>query len=148
MATANECIPYFEPGAAITAKAEAAVVGKRFVDISDDIEGSGSSPPNSLDDSPTGGSIVCSPATAAGHALGVASYDAGAGADFYVLCQPGVVLPVTADGALTAGQQVEVGTAGKALAQDAGRPVGRVLADAADGTDAMILFYGHGHPAE
>ena len=141
---ANECIPYFEPGAAITAKAEAAVTGKRFVMITDPAEADF----NALDDTASGGSIVCSHATAAGLAIGVASYDAAIGGEFYVLAQPGLVLPVTADGAITAGNQVEVGATGKAKAQDAGRAVGVALDTVADGEDCPVLFYGHGNPAE
>lgn len=145
MGAANECVPYYEPGNAISAQADSAITGKRFVDIADDM----TSNPNALSGSADGGNIVVAHATAGGQALGVSSYDAPAAGDaLYVLCGQGFVVPVTADGALSAGQMVEVGTAGKAVVQGTGRAVGRALADAADGDDAVIFLFGVATPAE
>lgn len=134
----NECIPLYEPGAAISAKAEAAVTGKRFVDISDPKEGPvlGAG----LSSTVEGQNIVCSHAAAGARALGVASYDAGVGERFYVI-RGGHVVPVTAGANITAGQQVEVGTSGQAIPLASGIAVGKALDDAASGADALIALY-------
>lgn len=131
----NECIPLYEPGRAITAEAEAAVTGKRFVDITDPM----SSGPG-LSDTAEGGNIVCSHATAGGKAIGVSSYDAAIEGKFYVIT--GGVVPVTADGAITAGQEVEVGTAGKAKtrAGTGTRAQGVAINSCADGEDCFVIL--------
>lgn len=126
MAVANECIPYYEPGGRITAKAEAALTGKRFVDISDPLS--------------TDGNIVVSPATAKGMALGVASHDAAEKGRVTVLVG-NFVVPVTASGTIEAGEEVQVATGGKAVKFSDGRAVGRALAKATDGTDCKVLLY-------
>lgn len=143
----NECIPYYEPGSNITAKAEAAVTGKRFVAISDPMEND----PETLDAtyvSPQGGNVVVSHAAAASpKVLGVASWDAGIGSRLVVITAPRA-LPVTADGAITAGDLVEVGTAGKAKTLGAGNPaVGIALDTVADTEDCPVwLFAGSSGP--
>jgi uncharacterized protein DUF2190 len=123
---ANECIPYYEDADRITAKCEAAVTGKRFVDVSD---------PLSSD-----GNIVISPATAKGMALGVASHDAAIGARVTVLVK-NMVVPVTASGTIEPGEEVQVAAGGKAVKWSDGRAVGRALAKATDGQDCKILLY-------
>lgn len=143
MSPVNECIPFYEPGGALTCECEAAVIGKRFVDISDDIQGTGSP---GLTTDVDGGNLVVSPASAGGTAFGVAKYNAAINEKVGVWTQPGIIVPVTADGAITAGAEVEVGTAGKAKTKGAAnRGVGRAVADAADGADAMIQLYGGGY---
>ena len=136
MGVVNEAIPFYEPADRITGSCEVAVVGKRFVDISDPIQ---SGP--GLSNTAEGGNLVISPATAAGQALGVASHDAGVGKKVTVL-RGGMVVPVTAAAAITAGAEVEVGANGKAATKASGVAVGRALttASAAD-VDAMILLY-------
>lgn len=126
MAVGNECIPYYEPGFRLTAKCEAAVTGKRFVDISD---------PLSSD-----GNFVVSPATAKGMALGVASHDAAIGARVTILTA-GFVVPITASGTIEPGEEVQVGSEGKAVKFTDGRAVGRALAKATDGKDCKVLLY-------
>lgn len=126
MAVANECIPYYEPGGRLTAKCEAAVTGKRFVDISDPLS--------------TDGNIVVSPATAKGMALGVASHDAAEKARVTVLVG-NFVVPVTASGTIEPGEEVQVATGGKAVKFSDGLKVGRALAKATDGTDCKVLLY-------
>lgn len=144
---ANECIPYYEPGTRITGHCEKAVTGKRFVDISDDIQ---SGP--GLSATAEGGNIVIELATA--KALGVASHDAGEGEKVTIIRGPTVV-PVTAKEAISAGEEVGVGEKGQAVKAVASSgkeieegkpdfkvaPVGRCLADVAEGKDAMVALY-------
>lgn len=130
-----ECIPYYEPGEQITAHCEAAVTGKRLVGISDPRQGPAG---GALSPTAEGQNIVVSHAAAGGDAIGVAAHDGAVGAKVGVLASPGFVVPITADGAISANGLVEVGTAGKAKAFGTGKVVGIALDDAADGADAMI----------
>lgn len=139
----NECIPLYEPGGRLTGHCEAAVVGKRFVDISDDLQGTGSP---GLTTSTAGGNIQVSPATAGGTALGVASHDAAIGKKVTILCDPGMVVPVIADGAITAGEEIEVGAAGKAKTKGAAnRGVGRAVNTCADGEECFVQLFASGY---
>lgn len=131
----GECVPYYEPGRQLTAHCEAAVTAKRFVDISDPRQGPAG---GALSTTAEGQNIVVSHATAGGQAIGVSAYDGAIGAKTGVLATPGFVVPVTADGAISAGNEIEVGTAGKAKAKNTGKVVGVALDDAADGADAMV----------
>lgn len=126
MAT-NSAVPFWDEGNTITCHAEAAVTGKRFVTISGP----------RVDGNPQVSQLV---GAANVRAIGVAGYDAAAGAKVSVYSAPGLVMPVTASGAITAGQPVYSAADGKAVAaQPAGAPiVGIALDDAADGTDAPI----------
>lgn len=99
----NECFPYYEPGDRITALCEAAVTGKRFVDISDDVSSEGN--------------LTVSPATAGGKTIGVASHDQAIDGLVTILGS-GLVVPVKAGGAITAGDDVAIGAAGVAVAFD------------------------------
>lgn len=126
MAVANECIPYYEDAMRITAKAEAAVTGKRFVDITDPVS--------------TDGNVVVSHATAKGKAFGVSSHDAAEGKRFTVLRAP-LIVPVTASGTIEPGEEVQVGATGKAIKFTDGRAVGVALAKATDGNDCKIALY-------
>lgn len=143
-----ECIPYYEPGQQITFHAEAAVTGKRFVNISDPKQGPAGS---GLSSTAEGQNIVCSHAAANGDAIGVAVHDVAIGKKGGALCTPGFVVPVTADGAISAGDLIMVGATGKAKTYDppalsgnaedlptAPAIVGVALDDAADAADAMI----------
>lgn len=141
MSAVNECIPLYDPGAAITAQAEAAVVGKRCVSISDPMQG----PPQAgLSSTSEGSNIVCSHATAATRPLGVASHDAAANEKFYVLRGSGLVLPINAGAAIAAGAEVEVGTNGRVITKASGIAIGVAIDDcAATGTDldAFVSLY-------
>jgi hypothetical protein len=134
---ANECIPYFDSGEDVTARAEAAVTGKRFVGISDPQDG----PANmGLDSAASGGLVVCSHAAAGSKPLGVASYDAAINGRFYVI-RGQKILPVRAGANITAGQEVEVGTDGQAIPLAAGIAAGRAVDSAASGADCPIALY-------
>lgn len=137
MGAANECIPFYEPGARITGHATADVVGKRFVDISATIQaGPG------LNTSVTGGNISVAHATAAGKVIGVSSHDASSGKKVTILMAGvGLVLPVKSAGNIAAGAEVEVGSSGQVVTIASGRAVGRCLATCTSGDDAMIKLY-------
>jgi len=135
---ANQCIPYHEGGPAITGKCQAAVTGKRLVKVAANRDAS-----VLLNNASTGGNIMVNPATAAlGTAIGVAAYDAPIGSLVKVwLKGVGNILPITATGAISAGQEVEAAANGTVSTKSAGVPVGLAVADAADQTDAQILLY-------
>lgn len=126
MAT-NPAVPFWDEGNTLTCHASAAVTGKRFVTISG----------ARVDGNPRVNHAVGS---ATAKALGVSAYDAASGAKVTVYSGPGIVMPVTASGAITAGQDVYSTADGKATAtQPTGaRPAGIALDDAADGADAVI----------
>lgn len=123
MPAANQCIPLFQPGQEITVSPTAPVVGKRFVAIS----GNGA-----------GDLIRVAHATAAGRAFGVVLYDQVADQPVPMLREG--ILPVTAVGAITAGQQVQVGAGGRAAPFAAGIAVGTATADAADAADCFVAL--------
>lgn len=145
----NEAIPFYEDAKRITGHCKAAVTGKRFVAIVADMQGK--SP--GLSDDALGGNIVIEHAAAkAARVLGVASYDAAKDDKVTVLrgCQ---VVPVTAAVAMPAGQEVGVGAEGKAAKAEAPSEeevkagkiakvpsVGFLLADVAEGADAMVAL--------
>ena len=132
----NVCMPYYEPGARLTADATAAVTGKRFVVISADrLSGPG------LNNATDGGNIRVAPAGAGVRALGVAEYDAGTGTKVGVIATPGTVVPVTAGGAIAAGAEVQCDATGQAITLAAGKALGLCLSAAAGGADAQIKLY-------
>ena len=126
MAT-NPAVPFWDEGNTFTGHASAAVTGKRFVTISGP----------RVDGNPR---VAHAAQTATTKPVGVAAYDAPSGGKVTVYSAPGIVMPVTASGAITAGAPVFSTADGKATATavaDA-EPAGHALDDAADGTDAVI----------
>lgn len=123
---ANECTPLFRPGREITVLTTGAVTGKRCVGVS------------ATRDTATG-LIKVAHAGAGTKALGVASYDIGSGAKGSI--KRGGVLPVTAGAAITAGAEVEVGTAGKVITLASGKAVGIAVETGSTDVDCMIAFY-------
>lgn len=118
----NECIPHFKAGQDVTGKVTgAAVVGKRLVRW---VSGGVGNQPN------------ISTATAAADVAGVAAHDAAVGG--YVHVKSTGVVPIFAGAAILAGQRVEAGAGGSVVPLAAGIPVGRAVADAANGADAAI----------
>lgn len=117
----------YDPGANITAEASATVTARRFLAISGNRA--------------SGGNLSVAPATAAGRTCGVAGNDAASGGLVTVVRGNSRVVQVTADGAITAFAEVEVGTAGKAKAKASGVAVGYAVTGAADGADAEISLY-------
>lgn len=123
---ANENVGVYEPGRDITGRATAAVTGKRFLKISGNR---------------SNGNIAVAHADAAGRVCGVSKYDAASGAIVGVARGNSRVTHVTADGAIAAFAEVEVGATGKAKTKTAGIAVGYALTAAADGADAEISLY-------
>ena len=123
MQYANQMRDIFNPGTDITCIATTAVAGKTFAAISG---------PRSQN--------MLSVATAAAGAptIGVVKYDAAADDMVGIARGSARIVTVTADGPITAGSPVEVGTGGKAKAADTGSIVGWAVDTAADGDDAMI----------
>lgn len=125
---ANEAVPLYRPGGDLSCTTTAAVTGKTFAGVSATRDA-------------TTGKIKVATCTAAARALGVFAYDAASGAGVPVIAGPGVILPVTAGGAITAGAQVEVGSGGKAVALASGIAVGLALETGSNNNDCMIRLY-------
>lgn len=123
---ANENIGVYEPGRDITGRASASVTGKRFLKISGNRNG---------------GNIAVAHADSGGRTCGVSKYDAANGEIVGVARGNSRVTHVTAEGAIAAFAEVQVGTAGKALTKGAGVAVGYVLTAVADGGDAEVSLY-------
>lgn len=136
MGVANECIPFYEEGQRITVHASSAITGKRFLKIS----GNRQSGPG-LAATADGSNYIAAHADAAGRSLGVSSHDIPSGKKGTAICTPGIVLPVTAVGAIAAFAEVEVGNAGRAATKSGGVAVGVAMTAANDGTDAEIKLY-------
>lgn len=135
---ANQCTPYHEGGPAVTGKASAAVTGKRLVKVSADRDAS-----VLLNTSSGGGNIKVAHATAALNThFGVAAYDAAINTKLKVwLKGVGLILPITATGAIAAGVEVEAAANGTVSTKTSGVPIGLAVADAVDTGDAQILLY-------
>lgn len=141
----NAVIPLFEPGERITANATAVVAAGRFVKISGDME----SPPIMTVATPiTGGNNVqCAQCVAGDRAFGVAGYDAAAiGDKFPVINGPGIVVPMTAGGTITANDQVMSDAAGKPVtwtsaASEANHANGLAVSSAASAGIVYIRLY-------
>lgn len=125
---ANDCIPFEEPGARITGHASAAVTGKRFLKVSGNRE-------------TTDNNVRVAHADAAGRIIGVAGFDAAINKKVTVIRGAGMIVPVTADGAIAAFAEVEVGANGKAKTIGGGIPVGVCMTAVIDGADAQISLY-------
>lgn len=134
---ANECIPFKEEAGSITAKATATITGKTFVKISGNRTGGGAAGLGT----DLANVYQVAPCTAGAKALGVARYDCANGALVGVYTQPGIIVPVTAGATITAGQEIEVDAAGKAIPFAAGIKVGYAMTGAAAAADAEIKLY-------
>jgi hypothetical protein len=128
---ADPAIPYYEPGERISGINGSAspIVSKTFVDVNGN---------KNTGDPRTINVKTCA---AAAKAIGVAGQDIAVGERGVLLTSPGMVVPVTAGGTLTAGQEVEVGANGQAVTLAAGKAVGKALDGATAGNDAMIKLY-------
>lgn len=142
---ANLCTPFFTESN-ISFQATADVTGKRFVNISANRSGG----PGLSSDKRNIHKMAH--AATGGRAFGVAEYDVATGDVGGVFGQPGMIVPVTADGVITAGAEISVGSNGKAkvataAVQSGTTPfavtpgtvvVGIAVTGAADGADAEI----------
>lgn len=124
---ANENLGVYEPGADLTGRATAAVVGKRFVKITGDR---------------SGGNIAVAHCAAGERAFGVSKYDQPTVGDIVgVMRGNSRVTFVLAGAAIAAGQEVQSGANGVAIPKAAGIAVGYAVTGAADATDAEISLY-------
>jgi hypothetical protein len=128
---ANECIPLFEDGDEITAVTTSAVTGKTCVAHSAAL-GSGTTNLNIP-------SVAT--ATAALGIAGVAAYDAASGARVTVIRGSRLILPITAGGAITVLNEVEVGSGGKVVTKASGVVIGRALTTGVNNQDCMVELY-------
>jgi hypothetical protein len=136
---ANVSTQYFEDGN-VSFKATAAVTGKRFLKPSADQSGG---PGLSTDIENLLKMATCG---AGQKSSGVSKYDVASGSEGGVHGQPGMIVPVTAGGAITVGQEVMSDATGKAVpwtsaASEANRALGLAMSGAANGADAMIKLY-------
>jgi hypothetical protein len=143
---ANVCTPYHATGD-VSFRAGAAITGKRFVAPSANRTG-GPALSTNLENV-----YVMSHAAANGAIAGVAKYDVAQDKRGSVYGTPGAIVPVTADGVIAAGEEIIVGTDGKAKkwtapslsgnAETLSLPVkvGIAMTGAADGADAQIKLY-------
>lgn len=137
---ANDCIPFKSPGESVTAKAEGAITGKRCVQIS----GPRTSGPG-LAATAEGSVYVVGLPSATGAAgagqqvFGVAAWDVANNG--LVTVHRGGILPITAGGSITAGDEVQVGSDGKVVTQSNGVPIGIACNDATNGNDCEVALY-------
>lgn len=125
---ANECIPLYDEGDEITATTTAAVAGKTFLGITGALVAT------------FPGNLVKVATNAAGvKPFGVAAYDAPSGASVGVIKEG--VIPVTAGGVITAGDEVESDAAGKAIKLASGKAAGRAVSTATASTDVFVDLY-------
>lgn len=127
MAT-NTAVPFWDEGNTITCHASAAITGKRFVAISGArVEGN----PR----------VAHAASAVAVKSFGVSGYDAVSGGKVSVYTAPGIVMPVTAAVAITAGQPVYSDATGQAtnVAPVAGALIsGHAADDAAIGAECPV----------
>lgn len=133
----NDCIPYKRPGEDLSAKATAAITGKRFVKIS----GNRTSGPL-LSTTSEGSVYQAAPAVLGDRAIGVAAWDAALN-DIFSIITAGVV-PVTSGAAIVAGAEVQSDANGQAVTLAAGKSLGVCLNGVAGaGVDAEIQLALH-----
>lgn len=144
MALANECIPFYRPGADITAVVSATVIGKRCVKIS----GNRQAFPGAAGSSATTvgtGNVTVAHADAGGRIFGVAKWDATTtdvnNGQVGVIRGPGNVVPITCSANITAFAEVEVTTNGQVAPKASGVAIGFAITAATSGTDAQISLY-------
>lgn len=148
---ANECIPYKMPAITFTAKATAAITGKRFVVISGDRTGGGG--PGAAGSTTVGAGLSSDVenvyrvklAGAGVAAVGVSGWDAAINEELKVYgAVSGVILPVKAGEALVAGDEVMSNATGEAVKYVEGatkKAIGMAMTKAANAEDAEIKLY-------
>lgn len=126
MAYRNQMRDLYNDGSDITCAATAPLTGKTFAAIAG---------PR------TGGLITIATAAAGERTCGVIKYDAEADGLVGIARGSARVVTVTAASALSAGAEVEVGTAGRAAVHDTGVAVGYLVDDVEAGADALVSLY-------
>lgn len=137
----NQCIPLFKGGnVPVTVRVTANVTGKTFGAISANIQSGPDITSTALPTTWDGGNLQAATCTAAAKADGVFAYDQTSG-EIVPLHGSDAVVPVTAGAAITAGQEVEVGTGGKAIPLASGKAVGKATTTAANNADCYVRLY-------
>jgi hypothetical protein len=139
----NPVVPLREPGERPTAAVTAAVTGGRFVKISGNYQGGPlldlSTPTSPL----TGGNLPQIAQCVAGDkAYGVSGHDGPTAGDVIPVLQgPGMVVPMTAGAAITAGQEVQSDANGNPIPLAAGKSNGMAESGAGNGATVYVRLY-------
>lgn len=134
---ANECIPFYEDGDELTVQADAALTGKRFVEISANKDPASFA----LAADAVGGNFHVNYPSAGGLVFGVTMRDVASGAKVGVWRGKGMIIPVTAGASVARGDELQVDTTGRVITATTGVKVGRALTAATVGNDAMVTLY-------
>jgi hypothetical protein len=118
-----DAVPFWFPGETLTGLTNAAVTGQTFADVV----------ANQTDGHP-----VVAPCGAGVRGIGVFGYDQVSGDKVTVYTKG--IMPVVAGAALTTGQEVQSDANGHAIPVAGGRPMGKAVADCANGAVAQILL--------
>ena len=122
----------FQPGADLTGRATADVVGARFV-----AQSAAPATPWITTDV----NLPVAHAAAGVRALGVSKYDAKTGRTVGIKCAPGTIVCIIADGNIPFNSGIEVGTDGKAKALNAGARVGTARDTVVSGALCPITLF-------
>ncbi len=129
----NECIPLYRGGHPdLTGHATGAITGGTFLNSSGTIQ---SGP--LLNTATDGSNIQVATATAGGETVGVAAYNAASATKVAIL-RPGNTVPMVADGNISFGDKIEVGTGGKPKTLNTGVKVGEARSTATSGAVVYI----------
>jgi hypothetical protein len=136
----NAILPLFDDADHVTAAvaASSAVTAARFVAP---VTGFQSGPALSASSPASdGGNLQVATCGAAAKALGVAAYDAPTPGDKVHIYTGRFIIGVTAGGTVTAGQEVESDSTGRAITLASGRPNGIAVSSATVGNVVYIRF--------
>jgi hypothetical protein len=138
----HTCIPLFKSGKDITGHTTAAVVGKTFADISGNIQSGPAITSVNLPATFDAGNFQVATCAAKKRAIGVFAYDRASGEAVPIMRGSSLVLPVTAGGAIVAGEEVESDAEGRAVKLAAGVPLGKAYTTVAgEKEDVYISLY-------
>jgi hypothetical protein len=139
----NQCIPFFEPGAEITAQASAALLGCHAVVI-DPAKTNFQAQANIQATSDDSNVWVKKP-TAGARIFGVTGWDVAANKFVTIFRGPGMCVPIkaAAAAALAPGVEVEVDANGEVVALSTGKAIGQNMRNFSAGANnfAAVLLY-------
>jgi hypothetical protein len=130
-----ECTPFYEPGRAITATADAALTGCRFCAITANRE---SGP--GLSSTGEGSNYVVGKPTTKSRVFGVLAFDVASG-DKVTVWTGGYIVPVYTAGAIARFDEVQINGEGEVVTRSDGIAVGVAMTAAANDTYAEIMIY-------
>lgn len=117
----------YDPGSDVTAEATGAVTARTCLAISGNRT--------------SGGNIAVAQATSGGRIAGVARTDAASGELVALVRGNSRVVKITANGAIAAFDEVQVGANGRVITKTSGVAIGYAVTAAASGADAEISLY-------